>query len=163
MRARPWRVGTPVALGGVLALSLVQCAPNPDIKPPAPSVPRLADADNWSARYVAGAGPIVDSSSRRWESDEAVARGGDLHSTSGKIAGTSSPELYRQQRSGLDGYSIPVPASGTYEVDLLMTETKESSVGSRVFDISAEGRPMVSDVDIFARSGLTSAHHEVLV
>ncbi|MDQ1635853.1 MAG: hypothetical protein QOJ32_2662 [Frankiaceae bacterium] len=163
MRARPWRVGTSVALGGLLALSLVQCAPDRDNEPPAPSVPRLANPESWSARYVAGSRPIVDSSSRRWEPDEAVARGGDLQSTSQEITGTSSPELYRQQRSGLDGYSIPVPASGTYEVDLLMTETKESSVGSRVFDISAEGRPMVSDVDIFARSGLTSAHHEVLV
>src|ERR1700712_3821099 len=101
MRARPWRVGTPVALGGLLALSLVQCAPDRDTKPPAPSVPRLANPESWSARYVAGSQPIVDSSSRRWEPDEAVARGGDLHSTSQEIAGTSSPELYRQQRSGL--------------------------------------------------------------
>lgn len=68
------------------------------------------------------------------------------------ISGTSQPEIYQTEREGLNFYRVRVP-EGRYRVTLMMAESEHDLSGRRVFDIYAEGRLLVDNLDIIAEVG----------
>jgi hypothetical protein len=86
-------------------------------------------------------------------------RGGRVNARTNPIAGTTEPELYQCERFGNFSYSIPV-ATGRYKLTLKFAETYfgqnnpgKGGVGSRVFDISCNGEPLLRNFDIFKEAG----------
>jgi hypothetical protein len=71
------------------------------------------------------------------------------------ISGTFNDAIYQTERianENLDpfGYTIPVPANGTYSVTLHFAEIAFQSNGQRVFDVLVEGATVLNDYDIHA-------------
>ncbi len=74
-------------------------------------------------------------------------------STSGDISGTSDDLLYQNFRKGDDfSYVIPLE-NGTYKVVLTFAEPQFNSEGSRIFDISLEGKKRIDNLDIYKAVG----------
>lgn len=73
------------------------------------------------------------------------------------IRGTEDQYLFNTQRYDLEGYRINLP-NGTYRITFLFSETRYKSAGERIFDISIEGEPLLTDIDVFARAGSDSAY-----
>lgn len=115
---------------------------------------------SWVTRISTSPTAFVDAAGRRWSPDAGYV-GGRSAVTDVHIEGTSSPAIYRHERSGMSAYMIPVPAPGTYAVDLYLAETTFSQPRQRVFDVSAEGRLAASDVDIVEATGRNHAHHVI--
>ena len=115
---------------------------------------------SWVARISTSPTALVDAAGRRWSPDAGYL-GGRPAVTDAQIEGTGSPAIYRHERSGMSAYRIPVPAPGTYAVDLYLAETTFSQPRQRVFDVSAEGRVEASEVDIAAAVGSNHAHHVI--
>ncbi|MFI7707908.1 malectin domain-containing carbohydrate-binding protein [Nonomuraea sp. NPDC049480] len=72
----------------------------------------------------------------------------DRHFLHGK-RGTAGDVTYRQ---GTFSYRLPVD-NGTYQVRLTFVEPVFAEAGKRVFSVAAEGRDVVSDLDVFQASG----------
>jgi beta-galactosidase len=60
--------------------------------------------------------------------------------------------LYDSYRAGVFSYDVPVP-NGVYAVTASFVEPSESSAGKRVFDVVANGRVALANVDPFALAG----------
>jgi hypothetical protein len=73
--------------------------------------------------------------------------GGSVYTTTVAIAGSTDPRLYQSERYGNFSYAIPVP-NGNYDVTLKFAEIYFTSVGQRVFNVSMEGRMVMSKLDI---------------
>ena len=67
------------------------------------------------------------------------------------VAG-SDPRLYDSFREGGFSYRIPVPP-GRYKVTLKFAEPVGSAAGERVFDVLANGKPVLKRFDILAAAG----------
>ncbi|HEU0116838.1 MAG TPA: malectin, partial [Thermomicrobiales bacterium] len=108
-----------------------------------------------------------------WSHDEYY-QGGTFQRVVGNldIAGTDHDQIYMTQRIGVDRgapgafiYDIPVPKNGRYLVRLYFAELiwgaspdHPDGAGQRVFNVSAEGKTVLSDYDIFSEVGpLTAA------
>jgi beta-glucanase (GH16 family) len=132
----------------------------PHRRAPARPDPTGRRSGSWVTRISASPTAFLDTAGRRWSPDAGYAdgrsSGTDLH-----VEGTSSPAIYRHGRWGMSAYRIPVPAPGTYAVDLYLAETTFSRPRQRVFDVSAEGRVRASNVDIFQAAGRNRAHHVI--
>ena len=74
------------------------------------------------------------------------------------IRGTTAPQLYRAGVWGMTGFSQPV-TTGTYTVTLLMSENVFNRPGARVFSVTAEGRPVLSNIDIYRAVGYRTAYN----
>ena len=119
-------------------------------------------------RIAAEGGSYTDHEGHLWEPDR-YASGGQLaiHIHRAPVTGTRDPDLYVGQRYGNFNYAIPVP-SGKYAVTLRFAETywglenqrpgaalpgfngvPEGGVGSRVFDVYANGQALLKNFDIF--------------
>ncbi len=62
--------------------------------------------------------------------------------------------IYQAERYGEFSYTIPLkPVPGDYTVRLHFVETKYSGAGQRKFNVDINGRPALSDFDIFAEAG----------
>lgn len=108
-----------------------------------------APASSW---INAGGGAVTDSSGTVWAADSGFV-GGWGYSSTHAIAGTTAPKLFQSERAGLTGYKVPVGASGTYTVTLNFAELYWSSAGQRVFSVTAEGKSILTNLDIFAAAG----------
>jgi len=106
-------------------------------------------------RIRCGGTAYTDSTGQLWLADQFF-KGGGTFSSTGTIQGTRDATLYLSERFGSFGYHIPV-RNGLYTVRIHLAEIYFKSVGSRVFNIMAEGRPFGSAVDIFQRSGFMTA------
>ncbi|MES2920871.1 MAG: ThuA domain-containing protein [Verrucomicrobiota bacterium] len=82
--------------------------------------------------------------------------GGNGAGTSDPIAGTSDDAIYQNERWGDFTYAIPL-ANGSYAVTLMFSETFFNANGQRVFSMSVEGVPVVSNLDIHAVVGHDTA------
>jgi len=85
--------------------------------------------------------------------------GGTSYSVSSEIANTADQGLYQSERYGNFSYNLPLP-SGSYQVTLHFAElwwgtpqAGTGGVGSRKFNVDAEGQRKLSEYDIFARAG----------
>jgi beta-galactosidase len=69
------------------------------------------------------------------------------------VRGTDDPFLYKYFRCGEFRYEIPLP-DGRYEVTLGFLEPDPAAgVGDRVFDVTANGQPLLEDFDIRREAG----------
>jgi beta-glucanase (GH16 family) len=132
----------------------------PQDRSPGRAGPAGPPPGSWAARISTSPRAFVDAAGRRWSPDAGYL-GGRSAVTDAHVEGTSSPAIYRHERSGMRAYRVPVPAPGTYAVDLYLAETTFSQPGQRVFDVSAEGRVAASGVDIVAAAGRNHAHHVI--
>lgn len=110
-------------------------------------------------RIVASPLPLVDLSAKTWQPDAGYARGGSLTSTTAPITRTGADVLYQHARVGVTGYDVPVAAAGTYFVDLFTSETDGAAVGERVWNATAEGKSVATDVDTVRDAGPNTASH----
>ncbi|MDD8017218.1 MAG: family 16 glycosylhydrolase [Bacteroidota bacterium] len=81
------------------------------------------------------------------------------YSSSLPIAGTSEPEIYRAELSGVAEYNVRVP-NGSYDVTLMMAENNFTSAGKRIFDVSIEGKSVLQKFDLFAAAGANTAYEK---
>jgi hypothetical protein len=78
--------------------------------------------------------------------------GGNIYKTSAAIANTTNDTLYQSERYGNFGYAVDV-ADGTYNVTLQFAEIYWDAAGKRVFDVAAEGKLILDNLDIFSAAG----------
>jgi hypothetical protein len=88
--------------------------------------------------------------------------GGRTAKTAAAIDGTTDDALYQSERYGDFSYAVPV-ANGTYQVTLKFAEFYWSAAGKRVFDVTAEGKLIVNDLDIFSAAGGKNKAYDVTV
>ncbi len=101
---------------------------------------------------------VRDSSGRSWSPARGFVGGRQWRTKPGtKIARTKDDVLYRTERVGMTRFHEPV-ADGTYKVTLRLAEIYWNAPGRRVFDVKAEGSPVLKDIDIFAAVGKNSAY-----
>jgi len=70
------------------------------------------------------------------------------------VAGTPAPQVYRTERYGMNQYQFAVP-NGTYTARLHFCETFSgiTGPGMRVFSVKAQGKTVVTDLDVFKEAG----------
>lgn len=129
------------------------------VAPAAGQLPAAAET-TFTSRMSASYGALVDESGTTWSARSAslgtAAISRSLVGTD--IAGTTLDSVYQLNAHGLTGYRLDVPASGYYRVRLLMAEDWFTKAGQRVFDVSAEGSPSLSGVDIAGSVGKAAAY-----
>ncbi|MFC6852060.1 malectin domain-containing carbohydrate-binding protein [Aquipuribacter hungaricus] len=91
-----------------------------------------------------------------WQADRWFV-GGRTSYSGDRVTGTTSSPLFQARRVAPAGYDIPV-LPGTYDVTVLSAETYWTADGKRVFSATAEGRPLVSGLDLHAVAGHDVAH-----
>ncbi|MBM3763475.1 MAG: hypothetical protein FJW36_24975 [Acidobacteria bacterium] len=98
-----------------------------------------------------------DSLNNLWEPDHYY-RGGTQITRPTGASSLRDPELFRGERYGKFTYSIPVPP-GKYQARMFFTEywwgpdrPGLGGIGSRVFDVFCNFRPLLSSFDIIKRS-----------
>jgi len=137
-----------VAIGGspvIVRFAYMATGTTPTDPTPAGSTIRV---DVGSARPVTSGGTS-------WVADTGFT-GGTAGTARTAVPGTTSPEVYRNYRWGMKTYALPI-ANGTYTVRLLMAEDTWRTAGKRVFSVTAEGVPALSNVDIFSAVGKDKA------
>lgn len=109
---------------------------------------RLVAQDKW----------ITDGTGKTWSPDNFSA-GGRYADIQHSVLGDDDPRLFRTEHYGHFSYAIPLDR-GTYSATLYFAETYfgphnpgGGGVGSRVFDVSCNGRNLLSKFDIFAAAG----------
>jgi hypothetical protein len=119
-----------------------------------PAILWIASAGMACAQQVAincGGPAYTASDGTAWSADEFFT-GGDLAYTGYLITGTPDYTLYRSARRGLYGnfsYAIPL-ANGTYTLTLKFAEIMYTAQGQRVFNVTVNGAPVLSNFDILA-------------
>jgi hypothetical protein len=109
-------------------------------------------------RMTARQAPYFDKNRVMWE-PERYFRGGRVNTRTNTIAGTSEPELYQCERFGNFSYAIPV-SQGSYRLTLKFAEAYfgdtnagKGGTGSRVFNVSCNGEPLLKNFDIYREAG----------
>jgi hypothetical protein len=120
--------------------------------------PTAALPGSDTLRMIVGTtSPYLDRSGRAWGSDRFFTGGTILFRQSERILRTLDPDIYRRVRVGEFRYDIPL-AAGTYELHLHFAETLLSDFisadsggeGQRVFNILANGEPLLKSFDVVA-------------
>ena len=102
-------------------------------------------------------GPQVVASGGTFIADQ-FSSGGSPFTNAVPIAGTTDDELYQTERFGTFSYNIPVPAPGEYDIRLHFAEIffglpgggSSGGVGSRIFNVTIEGVPVLTNFDILS-------------
>ncbi|HEY7774310.1 MAG TPA: malectin domain-containing carbohydrate-binding protein [Marinagarivorans sp.] len=89
------------------------------------------------------------------------ATGGMTQMITDAIEGVEEDALYQSERYGSYVYDIPVSAA-TYSVRLHFVEMYHSAAEARLFNVSIEGQPVVSELDVFNEVGSKAAYDLVL-
>ena len=114
---------------------------------------------NIAAGYLATG--YVSSNGTRFGSDDFFVggTGGQIGSGDAEggipedIRGTDDPQLYKYFRRGDFSYDIPLP-DGSYDMTLGFLEPDEDVVvGERVFDVIANGQPLLRTFDVLQEAG----------
>jgi hypothetical protein len=176
--ARPESLATrrPVAprtllvwMGGALAvvasiLAVCRLAPQLQFVAPvanaeSPELPPLPPPEGQEIRLLAGSSVAryVDHFGNTWTGDRFYKGGVVFTAPSGyHIIGTQDPVLFQSRREGIFSYDIPLQP-GVYELRLYFAETLfgDGNIAGggetyRLFDILANGKPLVSGLDVTA-------------
>ncbi len=122
----------------------------------------LTDRSARPVRLVAQDKWITDGAGRAWSPDN-FSLGGRYATVRRDISG-ANPRLFRVEHYGHFSYAIPLD-KGSYSATFYFAETYfgphnpgRGGVGSRVFDVTCNGRSLLSKFDIFAEGG---EDHEV--
>jgi hypothetical protein len=109
---------------------------------------------------------LTDHANNLWEFDRYY-NGGRLISDGEIVGGTEDPELFLWQRYGNFTYRFPVP-QGKYTLRLLFAETffgphnrGKGGAGSRIFNVIANGAPLLRNFEIFKAAGERRAIEKV--
>ena len=110
-------------------------------------------------RILARDSAFTDEKNRLWSADRYF-HGGMLVQRHDPVAGADDEGLYQNERFGNFSYIIPVALGGRYDVTLKFCEdwmgpdrTGGGGVGSRVFDVSFNGRLLLANFDVFKQVG----------
>ena len=115
-------------------------------------------------RYINSGGPAVTAYGKSFEADNNFS-GGKVYTNNmiGDVGETDADQLYRSERNNVFGYQVAVPP-GTYTVRLHFAEVffgatggGVGGAGQRVFNVTAEGLPVLTNLDIFAEVGAMTA------
>lgn len=114
-----------------------------------------------TALDTGAAGSVTDLLGDTWGPDRAYAAGSYGHigttskvATTKTISGTDEQALYRTARSGALEYRFDNVPDGVYRVELGFAEVSGTKPGARVFDVLAEGREFVPNLDIALEKGV---------
>jgi hypothetical protein len=89
--------------------------------------------------------------------------GGRTDTTSAAIANTTNGPLYQSWRYGNPDFSYAVPLeNGDYLVTLKFADNLWSEAGQRVFNVTMEGKVVLSNLDIAAKVGRSAAYDVTL-
>ncbi|WP_171037082.1 malectin domain-containing carbohydrate-binding protein [Maribacter algarum] len=101
------------------------------------------------------AGGLAESATPNNFDADQYATGGSLFTNSTAIANTGDDAIYQTERFGNFSYNIPVSESGEYDIRLHFAELYfglldggTGGVGSRIFNVTIEGNPVLTDFDI---------------
>jgi GH35 family endo-1,4-beta-xylanase len=83
--------------------------------------------------------------------------GGTAHTVTTAISNVTEDALFQDELYGTFGYAIPVTNS-TYSVELHFAEIYHTTSAQRSFNVSIEGRPVMSQVDIYSLIGANAAY-----
>jgi hypothetical protein len=103
-------------------------------------------------RMVCGVHPVYDREGRLWQADSYFL-GGRLEDRQTRYAGVEDLALYGSGRFGNFNYAIPVAGGDTYRATLKLADSTSRAVGERVFDVLANGAPLLTNFDLFQRAG----------
>jgi len=104
-------------------------------------------------RVDAGGPAYTDPSGNTWGADTSFA-GGFTALTYAMVSGTTAPALYQTCRWGSFSYPVSVP-NGNYTVNLKFAEIYFTTPGSRIFNVTINGTPVLANFDIVAQAGGT--------
>lgn len=104
----------------------------------------------------AGAGVTAQLNGTIYNADR-FATGGMTQIITDAIDGVEDDALYQSERYGSYAYEIPVSAA-TYSVRLHFTELYHTAAELRLFSVSLEGQPVISEFDVFDEVGGKSAY-----
>lgn len=116
-----------------------------------------AGADDAVLAIDIGGAGLVDSHGHTWGAD-AHFSGGNVATKDAPIAGTDDDVLYQTRRWAKSfSYALPL-TDGSYTLKLHFVEMYYTSSGKRTFNVSAEGKQLLSNFDIYAAAGKDAAH-----
>jgi hypothetical protein len=119
----------------------------PSTAAPATPAPGAAQSEVHLMAGYSGS-EVIDNSGVRWTPDRYFRGGGLWSRESGFVRGTSRQFLFRNWRTGVFGYDVPI-APGTYELRLFFTS--QNGVGDEPisgFDVVLNGRPLLNSFDV---------------
>jgi len=120
----------------------------------------------------AGGPQFVDSVPTTWLADQAFTTGSWGYSTTNAgnvstypgqaIANTvdNQQTLYQSERYGNPTYQFTVP-NGDYQVLFKFCENYYNSAGQRIFSVTANGTPVITNLDVYAAAGGEHIAHDV--
>lgn len=86
--------------------------------------------------------------------------GGAVNTTDDPVENAQEDGLFQSERYGTFSYEIPV-TNDSYDIQLFFNELYQTAEGARVFDIAIEGRPFISQLDLYSLAGHDVAHSEM--
>jgi parallel beta-helix repeat protein len=111
----------------------------------------------WAVRIHAGGPAFTDSAGHAWSADQYYV-GGTAASFTSTASNTPDPTIYQTERYGMSAYKIPLPSAGIYRLTLHLDEAWATTVGKRVFSVTAEGQTIVSNLDLVKTIGTNTAY-----
>jgi hypothetical protein len=125
-----------------------------------PTDSQFGPPNGQEVRILAGGSrSLIDHAGKFWGADESFSGGTPVKGTVQQIWRTQDPEFYRTSRQGQFRYDIPLK-KGIYELRLHFAETEygpETSgtggEGSRLLDVRANGKPLLTRFDVVADAG----------
>jgi len=114
---------------------------------------QITSASNPTAvvRINAGGSSYRDSWGQSWSADQDFV-GGTPYASIRTVLQTPEQTLYQTSRYGMAEYNIPVPSVGTYTLRIHTSEPSFTAPGLRIFSVAAEGRPVLTNFDIWANT-----------
>lgn len=100
---------------------------------------------------------ITDTSGNVWQARNGFTGGWGMPGNAVDIAGTNDDALYRPEWAGMSAWAHAMP-NGQYKVTLKLRESWHAAAGKRVFSVTAEGRPVIDNLDVFAQVGRDTAY-----
>lgn len=148
----------------------------PEASAPAADVPvRVTEAPGPAAASAGSAMRIIagysrkdyaDRSGETWVADRYYTGGHVTVEPQVFIARAPDPKLFETAREGEFSYNIPLKA-GTYELHLYFVETeygpgttRGGGENSRVFSVNVNGKPLLTDFDLYSDAGGTNIADE---
>jgi hypothetical protein len=113
-----------------------------NLQPPSTFTPILVHSGGAAYRDTLG---------QLWTADQGFT-GGKTASTTSAIQNTSDPVLYQAERYGAFSYNLTVP-NGNYTVLMKFAEIYYTKAGQRIFNVSINGTPVLTNFDIVATAG----------
>jgi hypothetical protein len=106
-----------------------------------------------AVRVNAGGGAYTDPAGRVWSSDSGFNLGAS-YVTGASVSGTTTPALYQSEHwhNAPFQYQVSLP-NGSYNVNLKFAEIFFQNAGQRIFNVSINGAPALTNFDIVAQAG----------